>query len=214
MVDFTPTRRDLDNHFLTLLYRSSAACVQTELESLKSKLSVEKTKEEVLFKNFLAHLCAASDETAKSSTAGLSSTATSILSAWISSGTGQQGFYDEESMERISAQLNDFMSVRHARKQLQQKIKNFYKERRKALTFARRARAFVLAEDGIARLNLSLHLPLPQTLGNIAECLAQSLPKPPQTPNDGTHPVGLESSSWRYPQRSFVQRWTSLLPQR
>ncbi|KAE9007416.1 hypothetical protein PF011_g11136 [Phytophthora fragariae] len=185
VVDFTPTRRDLDNHFLTLLCHSSAASLQTELESLKSKLSVEKTKEEVLFQKFLTNLCVASDETTKAPNAGLSPTATSILSAWISSGTGHQGFYDEESMERISAQLNDFMSVRHARKQLQLKIINSYKERRKALAFARRARAFVLAEDGIARLNTSLHLPLPQTLGNIAECLARSLPKPPQTPARG-----------------------------
>ncbi|KAJ8575967.1 hypothetical protein ON010_g3245 [Phytophthora cinnamomi] len=188
VVDFTPTRRDLDNFFLTMLCHSSGAFVQTDLESLKSRLSIERTKEEVLFKKFLVNLCAASDETAKASNAGSSPTTTSILSAWISSGTGHQGFYDEESMERISAQLNDFMSVRNTRKHLQHKIKDLYTERRKSLAFAWRGRAFALAEDGIARLNRSLHLSLSQTLANIAECLVRLLPSPPRTPESSNTP--------------------------
>ncbi|GMF53157.1 unnamed protein product [Phytophthora fragariaefolia] len=185
VVDFTPTRRDLDSHFLAILYRGSRALDQRDLESLKSKLSVEKIKEEEIFKTFLAILCAASDETTKASSAGLSPTAASIFAAWISSGTGNQGFYDEVSMERISLQLNDFMSVRNSRKQLQQNIRDLNEKRRKGLAFARRARAFVMAENGISKMNVSLKLPLSQTIANIAKCFVQSLPTAAPTPDRG-----------------------------
>ncbi|ETI49311.1 hypothetical protein F443_06806 [Phytophthora nicotianae P1569] len=177
VVDFTPTRRDLDNHFLTLFCHNSRAAAQNDIESIRSKLSVEKSQEEALFQNFLVNLCAASDEAAKPSTAGLSSTTVSILSAWISSGSGQQGFCNEDSMERISTQLDDFMAVRHTRMQLQQDLRNLYTERRHALPFARRSRAFVLTEEGLAKLGLSLHLSLSRTLDNIGESLVDSQTK-------------------------------------
>ncbi|KAF4029135.1 Microtubule-binding stalk of dynein motor domain-containing protein [Phytophthora infestans] len=112
VVDFT---QDPDN---------SSESVHNEIESLKSKLSIEKAKEEILFTSFLTNICAASDEAAQASTAGLNSTSISILSAWISSGSGHHGFYNEDSIERISAQLDDYMAVRHARMQLQQDLKS------------------------------------------------------------------------------------------
>ncbi|KAG3197576.1 hypothetical protein PC128_g6683 [Phytophthora cactorum] len=177
VVDFTPTRQDLDNYFLTLFCHSSSESVHNKIESIRSKLSVEKAQEETLFKNFLMNLCAASDEAARASTVGLSSTAVSILSAWISSGTGLQGFYNEDSMERISTQLDDFMAVRQTRTQLQEDLRNLYAERRRALPFARRARALVLTERGLARLGSSLHLSLSQTLENVGESLEESLTK-------------------------------------
>ncbi|KAG3244502.1 hypothetical protein PI124_g10720 [Phytophthora idaei] len=171
VVDFTPTRQDLDNYFLTLFCHSSSESVHNKIESIRSKLCVEKAQEETLFKNFLMNLCAASDEAARASTVGLSSTAVSILSA------GLQGFYNEDSMERISTQLDDFVAVRQTRTQLQEDLRNLYAERRRALPFARRARALVLTERGLARLGSSLHLSLSQTLENVGESLEESLTK-------------------------------------
>ncbi|GMF09750.1 unnamed protein product [Phytophthora lilii] len=205
VVDFTPTRRDLDNHFLTLFCHSSGASVQTDIESVRSRLSIEKTKEDILFKTFLTNVCAASDEATKTSNVGLSSTAASILSAWISSGTGNQGLYDEESMERISVQLDDFRTVQEARKQLQQDLRGLYEERRRALMFARRARALTSAEERLARLDSSLYLPLSQILVNIGECLMQSIPKHSdgdQTNNETqshTHPQEPSLTGLRWP---------------
>ncbi|KAG1690853.1 hypothetical protein DVH05_027455 [Phytophthora capsici] len=177
VVDFTPTRRDLEKNFLTLLYNSIKGPVQSEIESIQSKLSAEKTKEEHLFKNFLSNLCVASNQTA--SPAGLGSVA-AIVSAWVSPGIGHQGFYDQESMGRISSQLDDFNSVRQSRKQLQENLQNLYTERRQTLAFARRARAFVLTEEGVKRLNPPLHLSLAHSLAKIDESLANSLKKDPE----------------------------------
>ncbi|KAL4102901.1 hypothetical protein PRIC1_006643 [Phytophthora ramorum] len=188
-VDFTPTRQDMDNHFLALFCRNSGAIVQSDIESVQARLSVEKSKEEAHFRSFLTNLCAASDEAAKASNAGLSSAAVPILSAWISPGTGHQGFHDEQSMERIAAQLDDFLAVQKTRKQLQQDLRGLYEARQNALTFARRARAFMLAEEGLARLNASLHISLSHTLMNIAECVVKALSVPEQPPGTG-HSVG------------------------
>ncbi|KAG7383692.1 hypothetical protein PHYPSEUDO_003371 [Phytophthora pseudosyringae] len=207
VVDFTPTRRDLDNHFLTVFCHSSKVAVQRDIESLQSTLSAEKAKEETLFKRFVTNLCAASDEAAKTSTAGLGSTAASIVSAWASSGTGHQGFYNEESMERISAQLAEFMSVRQTRKRLQHDLRGLCSERGRALPFARRARAFVLTEGAISRLDSSLHLSLAQTLATVGASLTKSLPKPQQAPDDGGSADGARSPVQQQEPTSAGLRW-------
>jgi hypothetical protein len=176
VVDFTPTRRDLDNHFMTQFCRITGVSVQSDIESLQAKLSAEKTKEEALFRSSLASLCAASDEVAKTSSNGLASTTASVLAAWISSGTGHQGVYDEESMDRISTQLDDFLAVRNARAQMQQELSGLNETRKRVQMYAHRARAFILAEEGIARLDASLHLPLCHVVADLGESLVRSLP--------------------------------------
>ncbi|KAL3659605.1 hypothetical protein V7S43_015282 [Phytophthora oleae] len=202
VVDFTPTRRDLDNHFLTLFYHNLRGPVQSEIDSILSKLSVEKTKEENLFKNFFTNLCVASGQTAST---GLGSVA-AIVSAWTSPGTGNQGFYDQESMERISSQLDDFNSVRQTRKQLQENLQNLYRERRQALAFARRARAFVLAEEGLERLNPPLHVSLAHTLAIIDERLAHSLHKDMELQHTGIDNITVRTSV------SYIRQRLAALP--
>ncbi|KAK1930094.1 Dynein heavy chain 9 [Phytophthora citrophthora] len=192
VVDFTPTRQDLENHVLTLLYQNLEEPVQSEIQSIQFKLSVEKTKEDHLFKNFLTNLCVASGQA--TSPAGLGSVA-AIVSAWISPGAGNQGFYDQESMERISSQLGDFNSVRQNRKLLQENLQNLYSERRQALAFVRRARAFALTEEGMERLSPSLHLSLAHTLARIDESLADSLQKDSELQHTGIDNITMRTSA-------------------
>ncbi|RLN05689.1 hypothetical protein BBJ28_00005438 [Nothophytophthora sp. Chile5] len=169
--------KDLDNHFLSLFSRQfkGEESIQSKLELLQPRLRAERSKEITLFQAFMANLCSASDsEAVKGTGSGL---AASVLSAWGSSGSGQQGFYDEDSMERISAQLNEFLTVQTTREQLQTELKRLHAERqREATVFASRARAFVLAEKGIAQLKPILHLPLPQVVASVDECLEKCLP--------------------------------------
>ncbi|RLN92361.1 hypothetical protein BBJ28_00010729 [Nothophytophthora sp. Chile5] len=186
--------KDLDNHFLSLFSRQfkGEQSIQSELELLQPRVRAERSKEAALFQAFVANLCSASDnEAAKATGSGLAS---SVLSAWGSSGSGQQGFYDEDSMERISAQLNGFLTVQTTREQLQTELKRLYAERQsEAIVFASRARAFVLAEEGIAKLEPILHLPLPQVVASVGECLAKCLPASSSI-SEGENPTENESA--------------------